>query len=242
MSRYVALLRGINVGGKNSCADGAPPGRARGAGLCGRRHLHRERQRHPRRPTREPGRRQAADRGGPAPDASRCTTSGSGAPGRRRRSSRPSSTTGPTGFGSQPDRYHSDAIFLMGIDAAEARCGVRSRAMASTPSGRATGLIYSQRLSAKRTQSRLSRVMATPAYKSMTIRNWNTTTKLLAMLRARDASSGARPAPPSRRGVVTATGPRLRAGSAPPSACASRGSTSRTRPIRRRRARTRPRS
>ena len=43
-------------------------------------------------------------------------------------------------------------------------------------------MIYSQRLSALRTKSRLNRVMATPAYKSMTIRNWNTTTKLLELL------------------------------------------------------------
>ena len=42
--------------------------------------------------------------------------------------------------------------------------------------------IYSQRLSAQRTQSRLSKIIGTPAYQSMTIRNWNTTTKLLKIL------------------------------------------------------------
>jgi uncharacterized protein (DUF1697 family) len=45
------------------------------------------------------------------------------------------------------------------------------------------GVIYSQRLSSQRTKSRLNKIMATPAYKSMTIRNWNTTTKLLEMLK-----------------------------------------------------------
>jgi len=40
-------------------------------------------------------------------------------------------------------------------------------------------VIYSQRLSAQRTKSRLNRIMAAPEYKRMTIRNWNTTTKLL---------------------------------------------------------------
>ncbi|MFN2195678.1 MAG: DUF1697 domain-containing protein, partial [Anaerolineales bacterium] len=44
-------------------------------------------------------------------------------------------------------------------------------------------VIYSQRLSALRTKSRLSKIMGTPAYKSMTIRNWNTTTKLLEILK-----------------------------------------------------------
>lgn len=43
-------------------------------------------------------------------------------------------------------------------------------------------VIYFQRLSALRTKSRLSQVIGTPAYKSMTIRTWNTTTKLLALL------------------------------------------------------------
>jgi uncharacterized protein (DUF1697 family) len=44
------------------------------------------------------------------------------------------------------------------------------------------GVIYHQRLSAQRTKSRLNRVMATPFYKSMTIRNWATTMKLAEML------------------------------------------------------------
>jgi uncharacterized protein (DUF1697 family) len=96
----------------------------------------------------------------------------------------------PEGFGSQPDRYHSDVIFLMGIKAAEAMAlfDPRQGVDAVWPGD---GVIYSQRLSAERTRSRLNKVMGTPAYRSMTIRNWTTTTTLLAMLRARDASSGA---------------------------------------------------
>jgi uncharacterized protein (DUF1697 family) len=96
----------------------------------------------------------------------------------------------PAGFGSQPDLYHSDAIFLMGIEAAEAIAvfDPREGVDAVWPGD---GVIYSQRLSSQRTRSRLSRMMGTPAYKSMTIRNWNTTTTLLEMLRARDAHPGA---------------------------------------------------
>jgi uncharacterized protein (DUF1697 family) len=94
----------------------------------------------------------------------------------------------PEGFGSQPDRYHSDAIFMMGIDAAEAiACFDPRPGVDSVWPG--DGVIYSQRLSAERTRSRLSKVMGTPAYKSMTIRSWNTTTTLLDMLRARDAAT-----------------------------------------------------
>jgi len=49
------------------------------------------------------------------------------------------------------------------------------------------GVIYSQRLSSLRTKSRLNRVLATPEYRYMTIRNWNTTTRLQELLRSLDA-------------------------------------------------------
>ena len=51
------------------------------------------------------------------------------------------------------------------------------------------GVIYSQRLSAQRTKSRLSKIVGTPVYQSMTIRSWNTTTKLLKILEERDTRS-----------------------------------------------------
>ena len=90
----------------------------------------------------------------------------------------------PKGFGEQPDKYHSDAIFLMGIGAAQAMAVFDPREGVDKiwPGN---GVIYSQRLSSQRTKSRLSKIMGTPAYKSMTIRNWNTTTKLLNILEER---------------------------------------------------------
>ena len=42
--------------------------------------------------------------------------------------------------------------------------------------------VYFRRLIAKATKSKLSRVVALPIYKEMTIRNWNTTTKLLSLV------------------------------------------------------------
>ena len=97
----------------------------------------------------------------------------------------------PEGFGSQPDRFHCDAIFLMGIEAAEAMAvfDPRPGVDAVWPGD---GVIYSQRLSAQRTKSRLSKVMGSPLYKSMTIRSWNTTTTLLELLQARDVRAGGR--------------------------------------------------
>jgi uncharacterized protein (DUF1697 family) len=92
----------------------------------------------------------------------------------------------PKGFGEQPEKYHSDAIFLMGIDAAQAMAVFDPREGVDNiwPGD---GIIYSQRLSSERTKSRLNRAMSSPAYQSMTIRSWNTTTTLLQLLRTIDA-------------------------------------------------------
>lgn len=90
----------------------------------------------------------------------------------------------PGGFGSRPELYHSDAIFLIGIPVAEAMAvfDPREGVDAVWPGD---GVIYSQRLSAQRTKSKLGKIIGTPAYKSMTIRSWSTTTKLLALVEAR---------------------------------------------------------
>jgi uncharacterized protein (DUF1697 family) len=92
----------------------------------------------------------------------------------------------PTGFGDQPEKYHSDAIFLIGTKAAQAM-PVFSPREGVDKVWPGDGVIYSQRLSAQRSKSRLSKIVGTPAYQSMTIRNWNTTTKLLEMLEKVDA-------------------------------------------------------
>jgi uncharacterized protein (DUF1697 family) len=90
----------------------------------------------------------------------------------------------PAGFGEQPEKYHSDAIFLIGIDSAQAM-PVFSPREGVDQVWQGDGVIYSQRLSAQRTKSRLGKIVAAPAYKSMTIRSWNTTTKLLEILENR---------------------------------------------------------
>ena len=94
----------------------------------------------------------------------------------------------PPGFGDQPDIYHSDTVFLIGISVPEAlevfdpRPGVD----AVWPG---TGVIYSQRLTAQRTKSRLNKIMGTPAYRSMTIRSWATTLALLERMEAPGAEA-----------------------------------------------------
>lgn len=88
----------------------------------------------------------------------------------------------PASFAAKPGTYHSDVIFLRSpltpgqvMKMVQLRDGVDQ----AWP-GR--GVVYFQRLSAKRTMSRMSRIVGTPEYANMTIRNWSTTTKLLALL------------------------------------------------------------
>ena len=87
----------------------------------------------------------------------------------------------PEGFGEQPEKYHSDTIFLMGIDLAQAMSVFDPREGVDKV-WPGDSVIYSQRLSSLRTKSRLSKIVGTPAYQSMTIRSWSTTTKLLELL------------------------------------------------------------
>ena len=95
----------------------------------------------------------------------------------------------PKGFGEQPEKYHSDAIFLIGIDSAQAMPVFNPREGVDKV-WPGDGVIYSQRLSSQRTKSRLSKIVATPAYQSMTIRSWSTTTKLLKLLEEIDNRKG----------------------------------------------------
>lgn len=84
----------------------------------------------------------------------------------------------PEGFGEQPKKYRSDAIFLIDLDSKQAISVFKPREGVDMVWA-GDGVIYSQRLSSQLTKSRLSRIVVTPEYKFMTIRSWNTTTKLL---------------------------------------------------------------
>jgi uncharacterized protein (DUF1697 family) len=96
----------------------------------------------------------------------------------------------PKRFGTEPDKYHCDAIFLMGISPEDALPAFAPREGVDRiwPGD---GVIYSQRLSTQRTKSRLSKIVGTPTYKNMTIRSWTTTRKLLELLEERKAAQEA---------------------------------------------------
>jgi len=87
----------------------------------------------------------------------------------------------PAGFGDEPTKYHSDVIFLMDIDIDQAFAIFDPRANVDYV-WKGEGVVYSRRLSTERTRSRLNKIMISPLYKSMTIRNWNTTKKLFGMV------------------------------------------------------------
>jgi uncharacterized protein (DUF1697 family) len=91
----------------------------------------------------------------------------------------------PKGFGEQPEKYYSDVIFLIGTDA-DLAFSIFDPREGVDKVWQGDGVIYSQRLGALRTKSRLNKIIGTPAYKSMTIRNWNTTVKLLDLLKEID--------------------------------------------------------
>jgi uncharacterized protein (DUF1697 family) len=88
----------------------------------------------------------------------------------------------PSGFGADPATYHSDVIFLRApLTPAKAMKVVALRDDVDQAwNGR--GVVYFSRLSARRTESRMSKIVGTPEYALMTIRSWSTTTKLLGLL------------------------------------------------------------
>lgn len=96
-------------------------------------------------------------------------------------------TTAPDGFGAHPDTYHSDAVFLKAPLTAKGAMAVVKRRDGVDEAWPGSGVVYFQRLSERRTQSRMSAIVGTPEYQLMTIRSWATTTRLLHLLDERAA-------------------------------------------------------
>src|SRR5262245_16351829 len=88
----------------------------------------------------------------------------------------------PKGFGAEPEKYRYDAIFLKEpLSAKAAIKEVRTNPAVDTAYA-GTGVLYFSRLIAKATASRMGTIVASPIYPSVTIRNWHTTTKLLSLM------------------------------------------------------------
>lgn len=91
----------------------------------------------------------------------------------------------PQGFGSQPKEYRYDVLYLREpLTAREALEGIPIKPGVDEVSA-GPGVLYFSRLIAKASQSHLTRIVSLPIYQEMTIRNWNTTCKILALMDAR---------------------------------------------------------
>jgi uncharacterized protein (DUF1697 family) len=88
----------------------------------------------------------------------------------------------PKGFGTEPSKYRYDVVFLKAPLTAKAAIKDVSTKEGVDRIWGGTGVLYMSRLSSRATQSRLNRVASLPIYKHMTIRNWNTTTKLAELM------------------------------------------------------------
>ena len=92
----------------------------------------------------------------------------------------------PKGFGTEPATYRYDVVFLKPPLTAKAAIKDVSTKEGVDLIWAGTGVLYMSRLESRATQSRLNRVASLPIYKQMTIRNWNTTTKLVQLLDAKE--------------------------------------------------------
>jgi uncharacterized protein (DUF1697 family) len=88
----------------------------------------------------------------------------------------------PKGFGAQPAKYRCDVIFLKEPLTAKAALQSVPTRPGVDEAHAGHGVLYFARLSARASQSRLSKIVSSPIYPSVTIRNWNTTTKLLSLM------------------------------------------------------------
>jgi uncharacterized protein (DUF1697 family) len=90
----------------------------------------------------------------------------------------------PQGFGEKPDEYRYDVLFLKEpLTATEAMKSISIREGVDQVF-QGDDVIYFSRLISKAGQSYLNQIIKHEIYKSMTIRNWNTTTKLFSMMKS----------------------------------------------------------
>jgi len=181
-SRFVALLRGINVGGNNLIKMAALKATFEGMGFgdvatyiqSGNVVFT------------------AAGRGGAAAAAKLAPTIEAALAAkfsyaatvvlRSEKDMRAVVARAPQGFGAEPAKYRYDVIYLKApltaaaaIEEIPVKPGV-DRATAGS------GVLYFSRLISQASSSRLGKIVTLPLYASITIRNWNTTIALLRLL------------------------------------------------------------
>lgn len=88
----------------------------------------------------------------------------------------------PRGFGKDQENFRYDVIFLKEpLTPADAMQNVSVKeGVDAAYTGKR--VLYFSRLISKASQSHLTRIISLPMYQNITIRNWNTTTKLLSLM------------------------------------------------------------
>lgn len=88
----------------------------------------------------------------------------------------------PSGFGKEPDKFRYDVIFLK--EPLTAKEAMKSISVKEGVDNAYAGkdVLYFSRLISRITSTHLTKIVGTPIYQNMTIRNWNTTTKILALM------------------------------------------------------------
>ncbi len=178
MPRYVALLRGINVGGKNLIKMPALKACFEANGFEDVvTYIQSGNVVFASRETRSVGLTRRIEAMLAEPFGYRATVVV-----RNRTQMRSVVHRAPKGFGAEPAQYRYDVIFLkppltskVAMKSVPTKPGVDEAHVG-------TGVLYFSRLIEKATQSRLNKIVSSPIYPNVTIRNWNTTTKLVRML------------------------------------------------------------
>jgi uncharacterized protein (DUF1697 family) len=178
MTRYVALLRGINVGGRN-------PIRMPALKACFEEHGFEDVATYIQSGNvvfTAPGSNTAALTDGIERMLAVTFDYEANVVLRSRAQIRAIVRSAPEGSGADATRYRDDVIFLKRPLTAKAAMRSVSTRDGVDRAWAGPGVLYFSRLTSRASQSRLSTIVSTPIYRSVTIRNWNTTTALAAML------------------------------------------------------------
>jgi uncharacterized protein (DUF1697 family) len=88
----------------------------------------------------------------------------------------------PKEFGARPATYRYDVVFLKEPLTADEAMKIVTAKPGVDRVFPGEWVLYFSRLTRKAAQSHLTRVVTTPAYQQMTIRNWNTASKLVELM------------------------------------------------------------
>jgi uncharacterized protein (DUF1697 family) len=88
----------------------------------------------------------------------------------------------PAGFGKEADKYRYDVLFLKeSLIPEEVLKNIKIKEGVDSASA-GESVLYFSRLISRASQSYLTKIITQPVYQNITIRNWNTTTKLLTLM------------------------------------------------------------